>query len=79
MKIKVLGTGCPKCITLEKLTVETINDLNIDATVEKEQDIVKIMQYGVMQTPGIVINEKLVLNGRLPSKKELIELITNNQ
>jgi len=79
MNIKVLGTGCPKCATLEKLTRETVNELGIEATIEKEEDIMKIMQYGVMQTPGIVINEKVVLNGRLPSKNELIELINKNQ
>ncbi len=79
MKIKVLGTGCTKCGTLEQLTIDTVKEINIDATVEKEEDIIKIMEYGVLQTPGLVINEKVVLNGRIPSKKELIELITKNQ
>lgn len=78
MEIKVLGTGCQKCQTLEKLTRETVNELGLEANIEKEEDIIKIMQYGVMQTPGIVINEKVVLNGRLPSKKELIELLNKN-
>ncbi len=79
MKIKVLGTGCSKCGTLEQLTIDTVKEIGIEATVEKEQDIMKIMEYGVLQTPGLVINDKVVINGRIPSKKELIELITKNQ
>jgi small redox-active disulfide protein 2 len=79
MNIKVLGTGCPKCSSLEKLTQETIDEMGINGNVEKEEDILKIMGYGVMQTPGLVINEKVVLSGRLPSKKELISIISKNQ
>ncbi len=79
MNIKVLGTGCPKCSSLEKLTNEAIIELGIDANVEKEEDILKIMGFGVMQTPGLVINEKVVLSGRLPSKKELLSIISKNQ
>jgi small redox-active disulfide protein 2 len=79
MKIKVLGTGCPKCKTLEKATNEAISALGIDAVVQKEEDIMKIMAYGVMRTPGLVINEKVVLSGRLPSVEEIKELITKNQ
>ncbi len=79
MNIKVLGTGCAKCGSLEKMTAETIADMNIDAKIEKEEDIVKIMGYGVMHTPALVIDEKVVLSGRLPSKKELVSLISKNQ
>lgn len=79
MEIKILGTGCPKCKTLEKLTRETIEKEGIDASITKEEDIMKIMAYGVMQTPGLVIDEKVVFSGRVPSTKELNELLTKNQ
>ena len=79
MNIKVLGTGCSKCGSLEKMVIEAIADLKIEANIEKEEDIIKIMGYGVMHTPALVINEKVVLSGRLPSKSELNQLISKNQ
>lgn len=78
MEIKVLGTGCANCKTLEKLTFNALADLNIDANVEKVEDIVKIMGYGIMRTPALVINEKVVLSGRVPSVTELKEIIQRN-
>lgn len=79
MEIKVLGTGCPKCKALEKATQDAVAELEIDATIVKEQDIMKIMGYGIMRTPGLVINEKVVLSGRIPSTKELKEIIIQYQ
>ena len=79
MEIKVLGTGCTKCEKLEELTKKTLSELGIEATVEKVEDIYQIMQYGVMRTPGLVIDEKVVLTGRLPKSKELIELLTDSK
>lgn len=76
MEIKVLGTGCPKCKSLEKATIEAVADLGIEAIVTKEEDIMKIMAYGVLSTPGLVIDEKVVMSGRLPSSKELKTLLT---
>lgn len=78
MEIKVLGTGCPKCKTLEKTTRDAVTELNIDAIVSKEEDIVKIMGYGILQTPGLVINEKVVVSGRVPSMDEIKKFITQN-
>lgn len=78
LDIKVLGTGCSKCKTLEKLTQQAVDELNIKATISKVEDIVEIMQYGVMSTPGLVINDKVVLSGKLPSLKEIKELISTN-
>lgn len=75
MEIKVLGSGCTKCAKLEQLTKDTLAEMGIEATVEKVEDIYKIMQYGVMRTPGLVIDEKVVLSGRLPKTKELKELL----
>jgi small redox-active disulfide protein 2 len=76
MKIKILGTGCPKCKSLEKMTYDTLAELNLEASVSKEEDIMKIMSYGIMRTPGLVLDNKVVLSGRLPSKNELKELLT---
>lgn len=78
MEIIILGPGCPNCKTLEKNTIVALEELNITANVQKEQDIVKIMSYGIMRTPGIVINGKVVLSGRLPSMSELKELLLAN-
>ena len=77
MDIKVLGTSCSKCESLEKLTRNAVAELGIDANIEKEEDIVKIMGYGVMNTPALVIDGKVVLSGRLPNDKELKALLTN--
>ena len=79
MEIKILGTGCPKCKKLEKLVIDTVAENNIEANISKEEDIMKIMEYGVMHTPGLVVDEKVVFSGRLPSSKELNELLTQNQ
>lgn len=79
MEIKILGTGCTKCKKLEKLTRDVVAENGIQAEIEKVEDILKIMQYGVMNTPGLVINQKVVLSGRLPSVPELKELIIQNQ
>jgi small redox-active disulfide protein 2 len=78
MEIKVLGTGCPKCKTLEKLTTETVEKLGINATISKVEDIVDIMNFGVMRTPALVINGKVVLSGRIPTENELNDLLTSN-
>lgn len=76
MEIKILGTGCPNCKLLEKRTKEVVAEMGIQAIVSKEEDIMKIMEYGVMRTPGIVIDEKLVVNGRMPSAEEIKALLT---
>ena len=76
MEIKVLGTGCAKCKSLEKAVINSLSELNIQADVSKVEDIMEIMQFGVMRTPALVINEKVVLSGRLPNDKELKTLLT---
>jgi len=75
MKIKILGTGCSKCKTLEKLTAEVVGENKIDAEISKVEDIVQIMKYGVMTTPALVIDEKVLISGRVPSKDEIKNLI----
>ena len=77
MIIKVLGTGCAKCKSLEKVTRRAVEELNFDATVEKVEDIQKIMEYAVMRTPALVIDEKVVLSGQVPKVSELKELFNS--
>ncbi len=77
MEIKVLGTGCPKCKNLEEATKKAIEELQLDATVEKVEDIMKIMEYGVASTPALVVNNKVVVNGRVPSVNEIKQFLTN--
>lgn len=76
MDIKILGTGCPKCKTLEKMTREVVEKNNIDATVTKVEDIVEIMKYSILATPALVIDEKVVVKGRVPSAEEIKQLLT---
>lgn len=76
-EIVVLGTGCKKCKTLETLVNKVVSENNIEATVTKEEDLMKIMEYGVMATPAMVINGKVVIKGRLPKENELLQLINN--
>ncbi len=76
MEIKILGTGCPKCRQLENLTREMIRETGIDAQVEKVEDIMQIMGYGVARTPGLVIDGKVVAAGKLPAREELKQLLT---
>jgi len=73
--IKILGTGCPKCKTLEQNVRDIVAELQLDADVSKVEDIMDIMQYGIMRTPGLVVDDKVVLSGRLPSKEELKKLL----
>jgi small redox-active disulfide protein 2 len=76
MDIKVLGPGCPKCKTLEKATLQAVTETGVNATVTKVDDIVEIMNYGVMTTPALVINGKVVVKGKVPSVEEIKSLIT---
>jgi small redox-active disulfide protein 2 len=77
MNIQVLGTGCPKCKSLEKATREVVAQNNIDATITKVEDIVEIMKFNVMTTPALVIDGKVVVKGRVPSNDELKQILTN--
>lgn len=79
MEIKILGTGCTNCKTLEKVTVNALAELNIAANVEKVEDIQKIMSYGIMRTPGLVVNGKVLLSGRVPAISEIKEILQQNR
>ena len=77
MEIKVLGTGCPNCITLEKRVQKAVKDSGVIANITKVEDIEKIMEYDVMSTPALVIDEKVLIKGRVPSVDEIKELLNN--
>ena len=79
MEIKVLGPGCANCKTLERNVVNAVAELSVEAAVEKVEDIVQIMSYGALRTPGLVINGKLVSSGRLLNVNEVKDLILKNQ
>jgi small redox-active disulfide protein 2 len=76
MEIKVLGTGCSKCKSLEKATKEAVEKTGVNATITKVEDIVEIMQFGVMTTPALVIDGKVVVKGKVPSVSELVKLLS---
>ena len=76
MEIKILGTGCAKCKTLDKAVRDVVAQNKIDATVSKVEDIMEIMQYNVMTTPALVVDGKVLVKGRVPSENELKELLT---
>ena len=76
MDIKILGTGCPKCKSLENITREVVAKNGIDATISKVEDIMEIMKYGVMTTPALVVNGEVEIKGRIPSAEEIKQVLT---
>ncbi|MCX6074969.1 MAG: thioredoxin family protein [Campylobacterales bacterium] len=75
MKIEILGTGCSKCKALEEATKQAVAQSGTFAQIEKVEDIQKIMEYGVMSTPGFVIDGKVLSTGKLLSINEIKDLI----
>jgi small redox-active disulfide protein 2 len=75
MEIKILGTGCPKCKSLEKLTREVVEQNGIEAAITKVEDIMDIMAYNVMSTPALVVNGKVEIKGRMPSAEEVKQVL----
>ncbi len=78
MNIKILGSGCAKCAKLKLIVEEALKSLDKEATVEKVEDFMKIMEYGVMVTPALVIDEKVIFSGKLPTLKEIEEILKEN-
>ena len=76
MRIKVLGPGCTNCVNLERVTRQAVADLGLEATIEKVTDYPTIVGYGVMSTPALVVDEELVLTGRVPAAAGVRELLT---
>lgn len=75
MKIEILGTGCTKCKALEEIVREVVEDSELNVEISKVTDINEIIEYGVMLTPGLVIDGKVMVSGRLPSKSEIEEFL----
>ncbi len=76
MEIKILGTGCPKCKKLEQLTREVVAQNGLTATITKVEDIMDIMKYNILATPALVVNEKVEIKGRLPTAREIQEILS---
>jgi small redox-active disulfide protein 2 len=73
--IKILGTGCPNCKKTEAIVKAAVKQLNIDVEIEKVEDIQDIMAYNIMSTPAIVIDEKVIFKGHVPSSSEITKLL----
>ena len=78
VSIKVLGTGCKKCLNLENKVRELVASNNIDATVEKVTDIQEMVNYGIMMTPGLIINEQVKSFGIIPKDDQIINWLKEN-
>ncbi|MBN1533170.1 MAG: TM0996/MTH895 family glutaredoxin-like protein [Spirochaetes bacterium] len=75
MKLEILGTGCPKCIKLEELTRKAVAELGVDAEITKVKEIEKIMNYGVMITPALVVDGEVKVAGKIPTVDDIKKLI----
>ena len=73
--IKILGTGCPKCQSMTSVVTDVVSENNIDATIEKVEDIMEIIKFNVMTTPALVIDDVITIKGRVPSKDEVMALL----
>jgi len=77
MHVKVLGSGCANCRTLEARTVDALHTLGVEARIDKVTDCGRIASYGVMSTPALAIDKQIVLTGRVPTVTGLVRLIRN--
>lgn len=75
MKVKVLGSGCRTCDDLEKCVQKAIKELQLDVSLQRITDYKTIVKYGVLNTPALIINESIIIRGRVPTKKEMIQIL----
>lgn len=73
--IKILGTGCSKCQAMTAVVKDVVSENNIDATIEKVEDLMEIMKYNVMSTPALVVDDIITIKGRVPSKDEVMTVL----
>ena len=78
MDIKILGPGCKNCVTLDRITREVVQQMGIQATIEKIEDYGQIASYGVMTTPALVVDGKVLIAGHVPTPTHLRELLAQN-
>jgi small redox-active disulfide protein 2 len=78
MLIKILGPGCKNCANLERATRQAVADLGLEATIEKVTDYGQIAGYGVMRTPGLVVDEQVLVSGRVPTAEEIATLLSTS-
>lgn len=71
LRIKVLGPGCPNCKKVESVTRMAVEQMDVQAEIEKITDYNRIMSYDILSTPGLVINDKVVCSGRIPTPAEV--------
>lgn len=71
LNIKILGTGCANCKRLEAVTRKVVGDLGMEAEIEKVTDMTEIMKWPILSTPGLVVNDKVVSSGRIPSEADI--------
>ncbi len=76
MNIKILGSGCKNCQKLEEATKKAVEEMGINAEIEKVEDFKKIMEYGVMQTPALVVDEDVKFSGRVPKVEDIKEYLS---
>lgn len=79
MKIQILGTGCPKCKKMAATAEKAAADLGIDYELEKVTEIADIMQFGIMSTPALVLNGKVVMAGKIPTEEKMKELLSEKK
>ena len=77
MNIKILGPGCARCHALDKAVREVVQEMNIDAEIDYVKDMVKILEYPILTTPGLVIDEKVVSSGKVLSKEDVSKFISD--
>lgn len=75
MHVKILGSGCANCVNLEEATRQAVEELGLEATFEKVTDYADIAAYGIMRTPGLVVDEQVLLSGRVPTSGQVKDLL----
>lgn len=75
MEIKIAGTGCPKCKATERIVKEVVQELNVNVVVEHIYDPKEFIKMGVTLTPAVLIDDRIVIEGKVPSKEEVIEIL----
>lgn len=76
MEIKVVGPGCAKCNKVEETVKEVLNEMGIDANVSKVTDFREIVKSGITNTPGLIVNDKVKISGKVPTKAEVSQILT---